>query len=67
MSNSVDLRFHCLDCDVHTGKIGQYPYNCPDELWLAVVPGGRGMLCLDCLAKRLAAAGLPWPFKECDE
>lgn len=58
----VDLRFLCLDCGVHTGAIGQYPYSCPDELWHAVVPGGVGMLCLPCLARRLDAAGLPWPW-----
>lgn len=60
----IDLRFHCLDCDVHTGEIGQYPYGCPDDLWHAVVPGGRRMLCLACLAKRLDAAGLPWPWSK---
>ncbi len=60
----IDLRFHCLDCDVHTGEIGQYPYGCPDELWQAVVTGGHGMLCLGCLAKRLDSAGLPWPWSK---
>lgn len=58
----LDLRMRCLDCNVNTGDIGQYPYDCPDELWHAVVPGGRGMLCLACLARRLDAAGLAWPW-----
>ena len=46
-------RWHCLDCGLDTIVIGEYPYNLRDDLWNAIVPGGRGMLCLDCLEVRL--------------
>lgn len=46
-----ELSFLCLDCKVHTGKIGNY-YMVHDSLWESVVPEGDGMLCFNCLAKR---------------
>src|SRR5262245_604740 len=46
-------RRHCLDCGIDTVAIGEYPYHLRDELWYAIVPSGRGMLCLDCVERRL--------------
>jgi hypothetical protein len=46
-------RADCLDCGINTTAIGHYPYHLRDDLWFALVPGGRGMLCLDCLEVRL--------------
>jgi hypothetical protein len=45
----------CLDCGVDTSfatGIGHY-YRATNEVWHQAVPDGRGMLCLDCLEKRL--------------
>lgn len=52
-SPSRRRRLDCLDCGIDTYVIGEYPYHLRDELWHAVVPGGRGMLCLGCLEVRL--------------
>jgi hypothetical protein len=52
-SPSRRRRWHCLDCGIDTLAIGEYPYHLRDELWHAVVPSGRGMLCLECLEVRL--------------
>jgi hypothetical protein len=57
-------RWHCLYCGIDTIAIGEYPYHLRDELWYAVVPSGRGMLCLDCLAVRL---GRPLTNKDFNE
>jgi hypothetical protein len=48
-------KIDCLGCGVDTSFAtgnGHY-YLVHDALWLRAVPGGRGMLCLDCLEKRL--------------
>lgn len=48
----TELSFLCMDCSVHTGRIGHY-YMVGDKVWEKAVPEGDGMLCFDCLAKRL--------------
>jgi len=55
-------RWDCLDCGIDTFAIGEYPYSLRDELWYAVVPSGRGMLCLDCLEVRLGRPLTPKDF-----
>ena len=39
----------CRDCD----RVDPEWYMLERDLWLRVVPGGRGCLCLKCLARRL--------------
>lgn len=45
-------RFICMDCSVDTGKIHEF-YYIKLELWLTVVDGKNGMLCIGCLETRL--------------
>jgi hypothetical protein len=45
-------RFKCLDCGVDTGKIGQF-YMLHDKVWLSVVDGREGMLCVPHVEARL--------------
>ncbi|GEM_PF-2302855 len=45
-------RFLCADCSVDTGKLGEF-YFLKTPLWLSVMPGGHGMLCVGCLEVRL--------------
>ena len=49
-------RHHCLDCGIDTVAIHHYPYYLHNELWLAIVPSGNGMLCIDCAEVRLGRA-----------
>lgn len=45
-------KFLCLDCNVDTGKAHEH-YMLKDEVWLSVVDSIVGMLCIDCIEKRL--------------
>jgi hypothetical protein len=46
-------RWHCLDCGLDTIKAGHY-YMVADHVWAASgLLGDGGMLCLDCLQRRL--------------
>lgn len=45
--------FNCMDCQRNTAALREYPYMMQDELWNSIVPGGKGMLCLDCASKRI--------------
>jgi hypothetical protein len=49
-----DRVVRCLDCNVHTKKIGEY-YCLQKDVWYSVTAehGGTGMLCLGCLEERL--------------
>jgi hypothetical protein len=49
----LERRGHCIDCGVNTYAIGHY-YMVSDDLWASagMEPDG-GMLCLDCLEKRI--------------
>lgn len=52
----------CLDCSVHTGKIGEY-YIIEDEVWeLAEVD--EGMLCIGCLEVRIGRELVPSDFPD---
>jgi hypothetical protein len=46
--------WRCIDCGVDTGAIGHY-YMVSNDLWASagMQPDGGGMLCLDCLEKRI--------------
>jgi hypothetical protein len=44
--------FRCLDCNVDTDASGDY-YMVQRKLWLRARPEDHGMLCLDCLEKRI--------------
>jgi hypothetical protein len=48
----IDDGFICLDCSRHTADIDEY-YMVHNEVWYKVNPGGKGMLCIECLEKRL--------------
>jgi hypothetical protein len=50
------VRWYCVDCDLDTLEAGHY-YSVHDALWAAagMAPNG-GMLCLDCLERRLGRA-----------
>lgn len=48
----TDPVFNCLDCERNTHVLGEYPFKLPDEMWHGIVPGGKGMLCVDCANKR---------------
>jgi len=52
MSNNSRKKWFCLDCQVDTGKIYEH-YFIHLETWLSVVGSKEGMLCVECLEKRL--------------
>lgn len=58
MENNPSL---CLDCHVDTGAIHEY-YMLKNELWGRVNPALSGMLCLDCVEKRLGRPLFPVDF-----
>jgi len=45
-------RFLCLDCKVDTGKIGEH-YMLTDTVWYSIHTSNVGMLCVECIEKRL--------------
>lgn len=53
--------FLCLDCEVDTGAIHEY-YMLKHEIWGRVNPALKGMLCLDCVEKRLGRPLFPVDF-----
>jgi hypothetical protein len=55
-------RFLCLDCNVNTHDIGEY-YAVEDEVWRAA-HDGPGMLCIDCLEKRIGRQLTQSDFKD---
>ncbi len=54
-------KFLCVDCSVDTGKLGEF-YFLKTPLWLSVMPGGNGMLCVGCLENRLGRRLTPSDF-----
>jgi hypothetical protein len=48
----------CLDCSRDTLRSGDY-YMLRDDVWREANPSVEGMLCLDCLEKRLGR-GVGW-------
>lgn len=54
----------CLDCKVDTGKIGEF-YFLKTELWLQAVGSTNGMLCIECLEKRIGRQLEPGDFTNC--
>ena len=44
--------FSCMDCSGNTLHLDEY-YMVHDHVWLPVVPGDKGMLCIGCLELRL--------------
>lgn len=52
MSKNSRKKFLCLDCNVDTGRIGEF-YFINIDLWLSAVGSKNGMLCIGCLEKRL--------------
>lgn len=57
-----DKVWWCLDCEVHTGAIGEY-YMVTKELWETYV-SERGMLCIRCLEDRIMRRLLPTDFTD---
>lgn len=57
--------FHCLDCGVNTGAIGEY-YMLHDAVWKRINPKGKGMLCIGCAEKRLGRMLTPDDFAPVD-
>jgi hypothetical protein len=45
-------KFLCLDCDEDTGKMHEH-YFVHTDLWLKAVGSKIGMLCVECLEKRI--------------
>lgn len=45
-------KFLCKDCKIDTGKIGEH-YMLKDSVWYSVYPSQEGMLCINCIEKRL--------------
>ena len=54
----------CMDCRVNTMDTDEY-YMLKEEIWLFIVPGDRGMLCVSCVEKRLDRKLTPDDFSEC--
>src|ERR1017187_8319744 len=53
-SNKKLTRFHCVDCGMHTSKLGEY-YMVTDEIWkMATNKAPEVMLCIGCLENRLS-------------
>jgi len=46
------IKFLCLDCKIDTGKVNEF-YMLKDEIWFSIHNSKEGMLCIDCLEKRL--------------
>ena len=46
------VRFLCMDCRKDTDESQEY-YMLEDALWQSLVPDIDGMLCLDCVERRL--------------
>lgn len=63
MARRSRRRFHCVDCRVDTGKIGEF-YFIKTALWLGVMPTISGMLCVGCLEKRLGRRLVRGDFTE---
>lgn len=57
-------RFLCLDCNVDTGKIGEF-YFIKTDIWLSVVQSKQGMLCISCLENRLKRKLTSQDFTNC--
>lgn len=55
--------FNCVDCDIHTGVIGEY-YMVANELW-DKHGVENGMLCIGCLEIRLQRTLTKSDFTEC--
>lgn len=64
-----DESWWCLDCQVHTGVIGEY-YMVNNDLWETYVgdpamgADGSGMLCIRCLENRLMRRLEPSDFSD---
>lgn len=55
--------FDCVDCGVHTGKIGEY-YMVKNTLWHEHGVE-RGMLCIGCLENRMQRSLTKGDFTKC--
>jgi hypothetical protein len=56
-----ELDWRCLDCGLDTIESGDY-YMLRDAVWLEGNPAEAGMLCLECVEKRLGRLLTPWDF-----
>lgn len=56
----ADEGWWCVDCEVHTGSIGDY-YMIHQHLW-AKYGCGQGMLCISCLEHRMGRILTPADF-----
>ena len=55
---------NCVDCSVNTMDIDEY-YMLKEKVWLSIVPGREGMLCIGCVEKRLGRKLIPEDFSYC--
>jgi len=53
----------CLDCRIDTGRIGEH-YMLVDAVWQLVHNSNKGMLCVECLEKRLGRRLNPGDFND---
>ena len=51
----------CMDCGIDTLESGDW-YMLLDEVWLEANPADVGLLCLDCVGKRLGRPLTPADF-----
>jgi len=58
----ADPHWLCLDCDVHTGVIGEY-YMVNGDVWM-MFGVERGMLCISCLEARMGRMLTPSDFSD---
>jgi hypothetical protein len=56
-------RLHCLDCGVDTVAINEF-YMVTDDVWRAANPSLDGMLCIECLERRLGRTLGPNDFSD---
>ena len=64
MTKKIDKRFICIDCKVHTGKIGEY-YMLENDTWNKIHDSIYGMLCIGCCEKRLGRKLTKSDFHDC--
>ncbi|MGV9859077.1 hypothetical protein ACWDTD_10550 [Gordonia sp. NPDC003425] len=55
--------WRCLDCGQDMSEVDEY-YFLRDDVWLSVVPGRAGHLCIGCLEVRLGRELVAGDFKE---
>jgi hypothetical protein len=55
--------FECLDCGVDTAEIDEY-YMVHNSIWYDANPNIEGMLCIECLERRIGRELNPYDFTD---